>query len=113
MSPRESQAEFSPNWAPAGDRAGGLPGVCFRQRRPRRSVRRRCSRGHTRVGLEIRAGVHTGECERSDGKLVGIAGHTGSTIEALAAPGEILVSSLVKELVAGSGIAFEDRGEHE
>jgi class 3 adenylate cyclase len=65
------------------------------------------------VGLEIRAGVHTGECERSAGKLVGIAVHTGSRIEALAAPGEILVSSLVKELVAGSGIAFEDRGEHE
>lgn len=65
------------------------------------------------VGLEIRAGVHTGECERSGGKLVGIAVHTGSRIEALAAPGEILVSSLVKELVAGSGIAFEDRGEQE
>jgi class 3 adenylate cyclase len=45
--------------------------------------------------------------------LVGITVHTGSRIEALAVPGEILVSSLVKELVAGSGIAFEDRGEHE
>jgi uncharacterized protein (TIGR00369 family) len=65
------------------------------------------------VGLEVRAGVHTGECERVGGKLVGITVHTGSRIEALAAPGEILVSSLVKELVAGSGIAFEDRGEHE
>lgn len=65
------------------------------------------------VGLEIRVGIHTGECEHSGGKLVGIAVHTGSRIEALAAPGEILVSSLVKELVAGSGIAFEDRGEHE
>jgi uncharacterized protein (TIGR00369 family) len=65
------------------------------------------------IGLEIRAGVHAGECERSGGKLVGIAVHTGSRIEALAAPSEILVSSLVKELVAGAGIAFEDRGEHE
>jgi class 3 adenylate cyclase len=65
------------------------------------------------LDLEIRAGVHAGEVERSGGKLVGIAVHTGSRIEALAAPGEILVSSLVKELVAGSGIAFEDRGEHE
>jgi uncharacterized protein (TIGR00369 family) len=65
------------------------------------------------VGLEIRVGVHTGECERIGGKLVGINVHVGSRIEALAAPGEILVSSLVKELVAGSGIAFEDRGEHE
>jgi class 3 adenylate cyclase len=66
-----------------------------------------------RLALEIRAGVHAGECERSNGKLVGIAVHTGSRIESLAAPGEILVSSLVKELVAGSGISFEDRGEHE
>jgi uncharacterized protein (TIGR00369 family) len=65
------------------------------------------------LGLEIRTGVHTGECDRSGGKLVGLAVHTGSRIEALAAPGEILVSSLVKELVASSGIAFEDRGEHE
>jgi uncharacterized protein (TIGR00369 family) len=65
------------------------------------------------VGLEVRAGIHTGECERSDGKLVGMAVHVGSRIETLAAPNEILVSSLVKELVASSGIAFEDRGEHE
>jgi class 3 adenylate cyclase len=65
------------------------------------------------VGLEIRAGVHTGECERIDGKLVGIAVHIGARIEALAAPNEILVSSLVKELVSSPAIAFEDRAEHE
>jgi uncharacterized protein (TIGR00369 family) len=66
-----------------------------------------------RAGIEVRAAVHAGECERSGGKLVGIAVHAGARIEALAGPGEILVSALVKELVAGSAIEFDDRGEHE
>jgi len=65
------------------------------------------------VGLELRAGVHTGEAERSGGKLVGIAVHAGQRIEAMAAPGEILTSGIVKDLVAGSGLEFEDRGERE
>jgi class 3 adenylate cyclase len=65
------------------------------------------------LDLEIRAGVHTGECERVDGKLGGIAVPTGARIASLAEPGEVLVSSTVKDLVAGSGIAFEDRGSHE
>ena len=65
------------------------------------------------LDLEIRAGVHTGECERVDGKLGGIAVPTGARIASLAEPGEVLVSSTVKDLVAGSGIAFEDRGNHE
>ena len=65
------------------------------------------------LGLEIRAGLHTGECERVDGKLGGIAIPTGARIAALAEPGEVLVSSTVKDLVAGSGIQFEDRGAHE
>jgi class 3 adenylate cyclase len=65
------------------------------------------------LGLEIRAGLHTGECERVDGKLGGIAIPTGARIAALAEPGEVLVSSTVKDLVAGSGIEFEDRGTHE
>jgi class 3 adenylate cyclase len=65
------------------------------------------------LGLEIRAGLHTGECERLDGKLGGIAVPTGARIAAVAEPGEILVSNTVKDLVAGSGIEFEDRGEHE
>lgn len=64
------------------------------------------------LDLEIRAGLHTGECEVSDGKVVGIAVSTGARISALAAPGEVLVSSTVKDLVAGSGLRFEDRGEH-
>ncbi len=63
--------------------------------------------------LEIRAGLHTGECEASDGKIAGIAVSIGARIASLAAPGEVLVSSTVKDLVAGSGLQFEDRGEHQ
>jgi pimeloyl-ACP methyl ester carboxylesterase len=62
------------------------------------------------LGIEVRAGLHTGECEVVDGKLAGIALHTGARVSAEADPGEVLVSSTVKDLVAGSGIAFEDRG---
>jgi class 3 adenylate cyclase len=64
------------------------------------------------LGLSIRSGVHTGECEVVDGKLGGIAVHIGARVAALAAPGELLVSSTVKDLVVGSGIAFVDRGLH-
>ena len=63
--------------------------------------------------LDVRAGLHTGECEVSDGKIAGIAVSIGARISSLAAPGEVLVSSTVKDLVAGSGLRFEDRGEHE
>ena len=65
------------------------------------------------LGLEVRAGVHTGECELGGEKITGIAVHTGARIAARASAGEVLVSSTVKDLVAGSGIEFEDRGEHE
>jgi DNA-binding SARP family transcriptional activator/pimeloyl-ACP methyl ester carboxylesterase len=65
------------------------------------------------LGLELRAGVHTGEIERSDTGVHGIAVHIGARIAAAARPGEVLVSSTVKDIVAGSGIAFEERGEHE
>jgi class 3 adenylate cyclase len=65
------------------------------------------------VGLEIRAGVHTGECERLDGKLGGIAVPTGARIASLAEAGEVLVSGTVRDLVAGSGIQFEERGTHQ
>ena len=64
------------------------------------------------IGLEVRAGLHTGECELIDGKVAGIAVHTGARVAANAQPGEILVSSTVKDLVAGSGITFQDRGLH-
>ena len=65
------------------------------------------------LGLEVRAGVHTGECEVVDGKVAGIAVHTGARVAAQAQPGEILVSRTVKDLVAGSGLAFQDRGQYE
>ena len=65
------------------------------------------------IGLEVRAGLHTGECEVSDGKVVGIAVSIGARISSLAGPGEVLVSSTVKDLVAGSGLRFEDRGIHQ
>ena len=58
-------------------------------------------------------GLHTGECEVVDGKVAGIAVHTGTRVAAQAGPGEVLVSSTVKDLVAGSGLRFEDRGAHE
>jgi class 3 adenylate cyclase len=65
------------------------------------------------LGLEVRAGLHTGEVELAGEKVTGIAVHTGARVAALAGPGEILVSSTVKDLVAGSGLEFEDRGMHE
>ena len=64
------------------------------------------------IGLEVRAGLHTGECELIDGKAAGIAVHTGARVASNASPGEVLVSSTVKDLVAGSGIEFEARGTH-
>jgi class 3 adenylate cyclase len=82
---------------------------------PARAVR--CSRAIQQaigeLGLEIRAGVHTGEVELTDGKVTGIAVHTGARVAALAGPSEVLVSGTVKDLVAGSGIEFDDRGTHE
>ncbi len=65
------------------------------------------------IGLDVRAGVHTGECEIHDGKVVGIAVSIGARIASLAAPGEILVSSTVRDLAAGSSLTFDDRGRHE
>jgi class 3 adenylate cyclase/pimeloyl-ACP methyl ester carboxylesterase len=64
------------------------------------------------LGLEIRAGLHTGEVELSDGSMRGLAVHVGQRVLAQAEPGEVLVSSTVKDLAAGSGIAFSDRGMH-
>jgi class 3 adenylate cyclase len=64
------------------------------------------------LGLEVRAGLHTGECELAGSKVRGIAVHTGARIVAAAGAQEILVSGTVRDLVAGSGIAFDDRGSH-
>jgi class 3 adenylate cyclase len=69
--------------------------------------------GVSELGLEARAGVHTGECELIDGKPGGLAVVVGARISSMAPPGAVLASSTVKDLVVGSGIAFEDRGEHE
>ena len=65
------------------------------------------------IDLPVRAGVHTGEFEVSDDKMVGIGVSIGARISALAGSGEVLVSSTVKDLVAGSGLKFTDRGAHE
>jgi class 3 adenylate cyclase len=64
-------------------------------------------------GLEVRAGLHSGECERIEDKLGGLAVNVGARVAALAEGGEVLVSSTVTDLVAGWGIEFEDRGTHE
>ncbi len=69
--------------------------------------------GASRLGLDIRAGLHTGEIERRGSDVGGIAVHIGQRVSALAASGEVLVSSTVKDLVAGARIEFEDRGEYD
>jgi pimeloyl-ACP methyl ester carboxylesterase len=82
---------------------------------PARAIRAACAMrdGVRELGLDIRAGLHTGECELMQGKVGGIAVHTGARVAGLADAGEVLVSSTVRDLVSGSGIVFEDRGEHE
>ena len=65
------------------------------------------------LGVDLRAGLHTGECEAMNGDLGGVAVHIGARVAAKAQPSEVLVSSTVKDLVAGSEIDFQDRGEHE
>ena len=62
------------------------------------------------LGIEVRAGLHTGECEMINNDVGGIAVHIGARVTALAGASEVLVSSTVKDLVAGSGLRFADRG---
>jgi class 3 adenylate cyclase len=64
------------------------------------------------AGVQVRAGVHTGECEVMGDDIGGIAVHIAARVSALAGPTEVLVSRTVKDLVAGSGIEFTDRGTH-
>jgi class 3 adenylate cyclase len=64
------------------------------------------------LGIEIRAGLHTGECEVRNGAIGGVAVHIGARVAGMAGPGEVLVSSTVKDLVVGSDLAFTDRGTH-
>jgi pimeloyl-ACP methyl ester carboxylesterase len=68
-------------------------------------------RVHT-LGLQVRTGLHTGECELIGDDVAGIAVHTGARVASAASPDEVLVSSTVKDLVAGSGLSFADRGSH-
>ena len=69
--------------------------------------------GSRTLGLQIRFGLHTGELELIGSEIRGIAVHTGARVAAKAEPGEVLASSTVRDLVAGSGLEFEDRGSHE
>jgi class 3 adenylate cyclase/pimeloyl-ACP methyl ester carboxylesterase len=75
-----------------------------------------CARGFGKsvqeLGLEVRAGLHTGECEIVGDDLAGIAVHIGARVSAVAGPGEVLVSRTVKDLVVGSGLGFRPRGSH-
>ena len=82
---------------------------------PARAIRCACAiqEAVAKIGLTIRAGLHTGECEMMDDKISGIAVHIGARVMGKTGPGEVLVSSTVKDLVAGSGLRFKDRGVHE
>jgi pimeloyl-ACP methyl ester carboxylesterase len=82
---------------------------------PARAIRCACAIRDTvaDLGLEVRAGLHTGECEVVDGKVAGVAVSIGARVAAQAESGEVLVSQTVRDLVAGSGIEFNDRGPHE
>ena len=79
---------------------------------PARAIKCACAitEGVRELGLEVRAGLHAGECELVDGKVGGIAVHIGARVAANADAGEVVVSSTVKDLVAGSGIPFDERG---
>ncbi len=81
---------------------------------PARAIRCACAiqDAVSELGLEMRAGLHTGECEQVDGKVAGVAVVTGARIAALGSAGDVLVSATVRDLVAGSGIKFDDRGMH-
>jgi class 3 adenylate cyclase len=65
------------------------------------------------LGIEVRAGLHTGECEVRGDDIGGIAVHIGARVSALAGPNDVLVSSTLRDLVIGSGLEFEERGSHE
>jgi class 3 adenylate cyclase len=81
---------------------------------PARAIRCACAIRDAvqQLGLEVRTGLHTGECQVAGAKVSGIAVHTGARIAAAAQPQEVLVSGTVRDLVAGSGIGFDDRGSH-
>jgi class 3 adenylate cyclase len=82
---------------------------------PAQAIRCACSvvEALDAAGIRVRAGLHTGECQESGGKLTGLTVHIASRVSQLASAGEVLVSGTVKDLVAGSGIGFVERGSHQ
>ena len=82
---------------------------------PARAIRcaQEIASGVRALGIEVRSGLHTGECEVVDGKCTGLSVSIGARVMAEAGPSAVLVSQTVKDLVAGSGLTFEDAGEHE
>jgi class 3 adenylate cyclase len=83
--------------------------------RPARAIRcARAMRDEARsLGLQVKAGIHTGECELLDGDIAGLAVHIGARVMTMASPGEVLATQVVRDLVVGSGIEFAERGKHE
>jgi class 3 adenylate cyclase len=81
---------------------------------PARAVECACAirDGVQTLGIDVRAGLHTGECELENGDITGMAVNIGARVGALAQPGEVLVSRTVKDLTVGADLAFEERGEH-
>jgi class 3 adenylate cyclase len=81
---------------------------------PARAVECACAirDGVRTLGIDVRAGLHTGECELENGDITGMAVNIGARVGALAQPGEVLVSRTVKDLTVGADLAFEARGEH-
>ena len=77
------------------------------------TARLRATTGVAGLGLQIRAGVHTGECELMGTDVAGLAVHVASRVQSAAEPGEILVSNTVRDLVAGSGLELVERGSFE
>ena len=80
---------------------------------PRHPMRDSAQGGRREARARIRTGIHTGECERMADKVGGLGVVIGARVGALAGPGEILVSRTVQDLVVGSGLSFEDAGEHD
>jgi class 3 adenylate cyclase len=94
------------------DRAGD--GILATFDGPARAIRCACDIRDAvrRTGIQVRCGLHSGEVSRQNGDVAGIAVHIGARVSALAEPGEVLVTRTVRDLVAGSGIEFDDKGTH-
>ena len=114
---------FSNTTTPSGDKHGTLTakevnttgdGFLLTFTGPTRAIRcaQEIKRNLKDLGLEVRAGLHTGECERHGDDLSGVALHIASRIMDIAPPGGILVSNTVKDLVVGSGVEFIEQGSH-